>query len=119
MRLSTRRVIPCWPVRILLDENIPVDLAADLAGHDVETVMGLGWTGVANGTLLTRASGRFDAFLTMDRNIEFQQQIPELPFGVIVLRAPSNRLIHLRPLLPAILGILTVLAPGQLRYAGA
>ena len=106
-------------MRILLDENIPVDLAAELGGHDVDTVVGLGWAGVVNGELLTRASGRFDAFLTMDRNLEFQQRISALPFGVIVLRAPSNRLTHLRPLLPAILGILTALAPGELRHAGA
>ena len=70
---------------------------ADLAGHDVDTVVGLGWAGVANGKLLRRASGRFDAFVTMDRNIEFQQSISTLPFGVIVLRAPSNRLIQWRP----------------------
>jgi len=102
-----------------LDENIPVDLAADLAGHHVETVVGLGWVGIANGKLLDRASGKFDGFVTMDRNIEHQQNISRLRFGVLVLRAPSNRLTHLRPLLPAILDALETLAPGRLRNIGA
>ncbi len=106
-------------MRILVDENIPVDLAVELVSHHVDTVDGVGWSGIANGELLRRASGRYNAFVTMDRNIEYQQNVSTLPFGVLVLRAPSNRLIHLRPLVPAILDALTVLAPGQLRNVGA
>ena len=96
-----------------------MDLAAELVGHNVESVVGLGWAGIANGKLLGRASGRYDAFVTMDRNIEHQQNISRLPFTVLVLRAPSNRLVHLRPLLPAILDALAALVPGQLRHVGA
>jgi hypothetical protein len=105
-------------VRILLDENLPVDLAADPAGQQADTVAGVGWAGVANGELLRRAAGHFDAFLTMDRNLEHQQNLPGLPFGVLVLRAPSNRLIHLRPLIPDILDALKSLVPGQVRVIG-
>ena len=96
-----------------------MDLAAELVGHNVESVVGLGWAGIANGKLLGRASGRYDAFVTMDRNIEHQQNISRLPFTVLVLRAPSNRLVHLRPLVPAILDALAALVPGQLRHVGA
>ena len=105
-------------MRILLDENLPVDLASDLAGHQVDTIVGLGWAGVANGELLRRAAGKYDAFLTMDRNLEHQQNLSVLPFGVLVLRAPSNRLIHLRPLIPGVLDNLTSLGPGQVRLIG-
>jgi hypothetical protein len=49
---------------------------------------------------------------------QHQQNIATLPFGIILLRAPSNRLIHLRPLAPAILATLTTLAPGELRIVG-
>lgn len=69
-------------MRILLDENIPVDFAAELPGHDISTVVGLGWSGVLNGELLKRARGRCEVFVTLDRNIEFQQNIPALPFAV-------------------------------------
>ena len=55
----------------------------------------------------------------MDRNIEHEQKISRLPFGILVLRAPSNPLVHLRPLAPAILDALAALAPGQLRHVGA
>jgi hypothetical protein len=106
-------------VRILLDENIPVGFAAELIGHDVDTVTGVGWAGVKNGKLLSLASETYDAFVTMDRSIEHQQDVSELPFGIVVLRAPSNRLLHLRPLAPAILAVLAELAPGRLQQVGA
>ncbi len=64
-------------MRVLLDENLPVDLAPELSvsGHEMATVIGLGWEGVRNGELLRRAASRFDAFVTMDRNLEFQQPL--------------------------------------------
>jgi hypothetical protein len=106
-------------VRILLDEHLPVDLAVELPGHEVHTVVGLGWQGITNGELRRRASGRFDAFVTMDRNLEFQQSLAVLPFGVILLHALSNRMAHLRPLAPAILSAVQDIAPGSMRRVGA
>ncbi|MGH8433938.1 MAG: hypothetical protein ACRERX_05565 [Pseudomonas sp.] len=54
---------------------MPVDLAHELAPHQVDTVTGLGWQGVANGELLRRTTGNYEALVTMDRNIEFQQPL--------------------------------------------
>ena len=54
-------------MRVLLDENVPVDLAGLIGDHDVETVSGLGWSGIKNGELLHWMHGRFDALVTMDR----------------------------------------------------
>lgn len=106
-------------MRILLDENIPVDFAAELPGHEVNTVVRLGWAGVLNGELMRRAAECCDVFVTLDRNIEFQQNIPALPFGVIVVRAISNRMVHLRPLAPAILLAISANRPGELQKVGA
>jgi hypothetical protein len=106
-------------VRVLLDENLPHDLTGLLVGHAVETVAGRGWAGIRNGELLKRAGGTIDAFLTMDRRLPDQQRIAELPFGVILILAPSNRLIHLRPLVPEMLRILPVVAAGSLHAVGA
>jgi predicted nuclease of predicted toxin-antitoxin system len=106
-------------VRVLLDENIPVDLAALLTGHDVQTVSGLRWQGLKNGELLERAGGRFEAFVTMDRNIKQQQALADRSFGVVLLRAPSNRIAHLRPLVPALREALNGLKPGQIVRVGA
>lgn len=105
-------------MRILLDENIPVDFALELQGHEVNTVVGLGWSGVLNGELMHRASECCDVFLTLDRNIEFQQNIPALPFGVIVIRAASNRMAHLHPLVSAILSAVGEVKPGYLLKVG-
>jgi hypothetical protein len=106
-------------VRILLDENIPTDLAADLPGHQVDTVCGVGWAGVGNGKLLSRAAGLYDAFVTMDRSIEHQQNVAKLAIRIIVLNARSNRLMHLRPLAPLVLDALDHTLPGQVRRVGA
>ena len=105
-------------MRVLLDENLPFDLAASLTGHEVDTVQRRGWAGVGNGELMRRAAGQFDAFVTMDRNIEFQQNIPPLPFGIVLVLAASNRMLHLLPLMPAILEALQGLPHGELRRVG-
>ena len=105
-------------MRILLDENIPIDFVAELPGHDVSTVVELGWNGVLNGELMRRARECCDVFVTLDRNLEFQQNISVLPFGVIIVRAVSNRMVHLRPLASAILMAVAAAKPGQLQTVG-
>ena len=89
-----------------------------LEGHAATTVVGCGWAGLKNGDLLRRMRGEYDALLTMDQSIEFQQNIATLPFGVLLVLAPSNRMVHLQPLVPAILDALPGLKPGQLRRIG-
>ena len=106
-------------MRVLLDENLPLALAAQLPGHEVETVIGLGWAGVQNGELLRRATGRCDAFVTMDTNIEFQQILARQAFGAVLVRARSNRMVHLQPLVASILDSLKGLRPGEIRRVGA
>ena len=107
-----------WLVRVLLDEQLPLDLAAMLEGHPATIVVARGWAGVKNGDLLRRMRGEYDALLTIDQGIEFQQNIAALPFGVLLVLAPSNRMVHLQPLVPAILEALPGLRPGQLRRIG-
>jgi hypothetical protein len=105
-------------VRVRLDEQLPVDLVAMLGGHSATAVVSRGWAGVKNGDLLRRMRGEYDALLTMDQGIEFQQNIAVLPFGVLLVLAPSNRMVHLQLLVPAILDALPGLQPGQLRRIG-
>lgn len=103
-------------MRLLLDECVDRRLANDIAGHDVATVIGLGWAGVQNGALLARAAGNFDAFVTVDRNLAFQQRIDNLPFAVIILRARTNRLVDLKPLVSLLLQALPNVRPGEVRW---
>ena len=105
-------------MRILLDENLPVALVRELAGHVVDTVAGRGWSGVRNGELLRRMNRDYDALITMDRGMRFQQQTLGLSFGIVVIRARSNRIRDLQPLVPTILGALASLQAGELRQLG-
>ncbi len=106
-------------MRILLDEDVPRRLAPLLLGHDATTVPQAGWAGVKNGQLLALAASGFDLLVTMDRNIEFQQNLATLPVAVLVIVAPSNRMEHLTPLLPDILSALTDFPARTLRKVGA
>jgi len=106
-------------VRVLLDDQLPVDLGPELHGHQVDTVVGRGWTGVKNSDLLRRMRGDYDVLVTMDRGVEFQHNIPALPYGVVLVRAASNRMQHLRPLVPTILDAIATTKPGQLQRVGA
>jgi hypothetical protein len=105
-------------MRALLDEQIPRALSRLLTGHQVDTVAGRGWAGVKNGELLRRMTGDYDVLVTMDRGIEHQQNLPALPFGILLIRAPSNRMVHLAPLVPAMLEALIDLRPGRLVQVG-
>jgi hypothetical protein len=68
--------------------------------------------------LLQRMRGEYDAFITLDRGIEFQQNLSRLPFGVLFVRAPSNRMADREPRVPAMPDALLALDPGQLQRVG-
>ena len=69
-------------MRVLLDESLRSDIAAQLPGHDVQTVSGHGWSGLLNGELLRRAQGEFDVFVTMDQNLPHQQNLQAIGIPV-------------------------------------
>lgn len=105
-------------MKLLLDECIDRRLAKDLGGHDVKTVPQMGWAGIKNGALLTLAENEFDVFVTVDRNLSFQQNLPKFDIAVLVLHAASNRLADLKPLAPKILATLPTLAKGDAQHIG-
>lgn len=100
-------------MRILLDECIDQRFAKELEGHEVITVPQAGWAGIKNGELLSRAQSQFDAFVTVDRNLAFQQNIPQFTIAVIVLESTTNRLKDLRPLLPKLQQLLLKVRKGE------
>ena len=77
-------------MRLLLDESVPSRLRRALPHHDVKTVVEMGWGGVKNGNLLTLAAADFDAFVTVDKNLPYQQNLSSLPIAIVVLDAYSN-----------------------------
>jgi hypothetical protein len=106
-------------MRVILDECLPRRLGLELTGHLVSTVPQAGWAGISNGNLLAKIANNYDAFLTIDNNLPAQQQTASLPFGVVVLRAPTNRLDDLRPLVSEILTALGNLKPGTVTLVPA
>src|SRR5579862_3576132 len=100
-------------MRVLLDECLPRKLAGEIPGHTVTTVPKAGLAGIVNGTLLKRLDWRFDAFITIDKSLPSQQNTAALSFAIVVLRARSNRLKDLRPLVPQILTALGTVKAGQ------
>ena len=90
-----------------------------LIGHEVSTVQRRGWAGIKNGELLGLAAAEFDVFLTMDGNLEFQQNLATLPIAVLVVGGVSNRMEHLVPLVPGILKELSEIPSKSLRRIGA
>ena len=96
-------------VNVLLDECLPARLARLLTGHAVTTVPRRGWAGIKNGALLTLAEKECDVFVTVDRKISVQRDLMKFNIAVVLIRARSNRLEDIRPLVPELLK-----APGGL-----
>lgn len=105
-------------MRLLLDECVPARLRRALPGHAVETVAQRGWSGIKNGALLALAARDYDALITVDKNLRYQQRAATLPVAVVVLDAASNELASLLPLVPALEAALIALAPRSLVVVG-
>ena len=88
-------------MKILLDESLPIKLKADFGPeHEVYTVRDKGWLGHKNGALLQLiVEDGFELFVTVDRNLRFQQNLDRLPITVAILISKDNRLQTLRNLI--------------------
>jgi hypothetical protein len=111
-------------LRALLDEQVPVELAGLVqeAGpyHFVRTVADEGWKGLKNGALLQRMrEAGFEALVTVDRRMEYQQNIPRSGIGLVVLHVHRARIQELAPLAPAIAEALDTLQPGTIVHLTA
>ena len=93
-------------MKLLLDECVDWRLLHDLTDFEVKTVGQMGWTGIDNGALLKAAEREFDAFVTVDKSLSFQQNLTGFSISVVVLRARSLRLADLRKLVPKLLAAL-------------
>jgi Domain of unknown function (DUF5615) len=106
-------------MKLLLDENLPHKLRTEIAGHEVFTVAFMGWSGLENGELLAKAAeAGFDALITNDRGLEYEQDQRTLPLSVIVLLASANTIEAIRPLYAALDHALKSLTPRVLVKVG-
>ena len=77
-------------MRLLLDECVPRRLRRELSDHEVRTVPEMGWAAKENGELLELASNHFDALITTDQRLSYQQDVGRFPIAVVVLVARRN-----------------------------
>lgn len=95
-------------MKILLDESLPRKLKFDFdKEHEVLSVREQGWLGKKNGVLLKLMSGNgFELFVTVDKNLPYQQNLEPIPVTIVVLRAKDNRRETLSLLIPKIFDVL-------------
>ncbi|MBK6598732.1 MAG: DUF5615 family PIN-like protein [Proteobacteria bacterium] len=105
-------------MKVLLDECVDARLAPHLVGFEARTVHDHGWAGTTNGKLLALAEREYDVFLTIDRNLMFQQHLPRFALAVVLVHAHSNRLADLLALLPGILKVIPVAVKGTVTDVG-
>ena len=78
-------------MKLLLDENLPKRLKSDFLSHQIFTVRDMGWNGKKNGELMKLLiENNFDALITFDKNLQFQQNFEKYQVPVIVLNALDN-----------------------------
>jgi hypothetical protein len=106
-------------LRILLDECVDARFAPHVTGFDTQTVLGMGWSGISNGKLLTLAQADFDVFVTVDKNLSFQQHLPKYSIAVILVHCKSNRVEDLLLILPDLLDAIPKAPMRQVSHVGA
>jgi hypothetical protein len=81
-------------VRILFDQGTPVPLRRSLPAHVVITAFEQGWGTLQNGDLLRAAEGAgFEAIVTTDQNLRYQQNLAKRRLAILVLLTTDWRLI--------------------------
>ena len=99
--------------RVLFDENVPRQLRRELPEFVIRTVQEERWDGFKNGALLRQASPSFDALLTADQRLRYQQNVSQFAIGVVVVETYDTRLRNLRRFLAEIREALTSVGAGQ------
>ena len=107
-------------MRLLFDECVSRLFKAGFAvhGHECFTVPEVGLAGRKNGELLTLAEGKFDLFVTIDKDIRYQQNLSGRKIAILIIRARSSEIDDLLPELPACIVALHSIQPGQVVQIG-
>ena len=107
-------------MRVLLDEQLDRRLKNDFSSdYDVWTVADRGWKGMKNGKLLRATAEEFDAFITMDKGIEHQQNWRVLPLATVIISAKTNRYADVVLAIPEVNNVLQRIQEGELVHVSA
>jgi predicted nuclease of predicted toxin-antitoxin system len=107
-------------LKLLLDECAPKKLKTFLLayGYQCCTAQEMGWSGIQNGELLALADRLFDVLVTIDKGIQYQQNMTGRHIAIVIVRGRSNRLVDLSPSFPACVEILQSIQSGQVVEIG-
>ncbi len=101
-------------MKILLDECLPVRLKNLLKEYEVFSVSEMGWRSLKNGKLLRAAvENNFDVFLTVDKKLEYQQNLNSFNIAVVVFIVARNKIELLSLLIPTFIEISNKLEKGK------
>ena len=107
-------------MRVLLDENLNWRLIRYFdTDYHVTTVDWQRWKGKRNGELLEQAAETFDVLVTMDKSIEYQQNISKYEISVIIISARSNKIQDIQSLMPKVNQVLRDMQTGQVIHVNA
>lgn len=101
-------------MKVLLDECVTGYLKRDFTGHEVLTVEEAGFKGLKNGRLLQAASVQYDVLVTVDQNLQYQQNLKNFALAIIVLKAQRSTYSMLTTLMPQVLEALEQIKPGDI-----
>jgi len=88
-------------MKILLDECVTKKLKRHLTEFEIKTVVEMNWSGLKNGRLMNEAGEEnFDVLLTIDKNLEHQQNMNKYEIAVVVLDVEKSKVDYLLELLP-------------------
>ena len=99
-------------MRILFDQGTPVPLRALLSGHSVSTAYEMGWSELANGDLLAAVEADFDALITTDQNLRYQQNLTGRRLAILVL--PTTSWPKIRSNEVQVIASIDALRPGEI-----
>lgn len=84
-------------MKVLLDECVTRYLKRDFVEHEVLTAEEAGFKGLKNGRLLQTASGQYEVLVTIDQNLQYQQNLKAYAIAIIVLKARRGTYPILKP----------------------
>ncbi len=103
-------------MQVLLDECLPRKLKNELQllGFSVTTVPEAGFAGKTNGELLRLMESKFNVFISLDKNIQYQQNLKSSTIAFILLMTVDSRYETLKILIPKIAALISTVKPSQI-----
>jgi predicted nuclease of predicted toxin-antitoxin system len=103
-------------MRILVDECVDPRVKRLFADHETATVHEKNWDALDDGALLAVAQDEFDVLLTIDRGLEFQQNIARFHLGVVVVHVPKNQIAHYEAIQKELRLAVELVRQGEVRH---